>query len=98
MSKRHLPSIEALTSSDDEAWIAELKLSEVREQVAAARSMLDAIAVSETGQPSSDFVQSLAQVGCRFVEIAGLLSRAATQCSEDDEARRRGFNALNLAG
>jgi hypothetical protein len=98
MSKRHLPSIEALTSSDDKTWITELRLSEVREHVAAARSMLDAIAVSESGQPPSDIVQSLAQLGYRFVEIAGALSRAATQRSEDDELRRSEPNLLNIAG
>jgi hypothetical protein len=81
MSKQqHLPSVEALTSSDDAAWIAELRMSEVREQLEAARSILDAIA---DGQPSpSDFAARIARLGCRFVEIAGALSRS-------DAVRRR---------
>jgi hypothetical protein len=43
MQKRHLPSIEALTSCDDERLTRELRLSEVREQVALARSLMDRV-------------------------------------------------------
>ena len=102
MSKRHLPSIEALSSNDDDAWITELRLSEVREHVAEARSLLEALSMSEGGQPSSDFVQMLAQLGCRFVEIAGELAHAkqhaATQRAERDDARGQSENHLNFLG
>ena len=75
MSKRHLPSIEALTSGDDDAWIRELKLSEVRAQVDEARTILDDLELSAGGQAASDFVQRLAALGCRFVEMADAIAR-----------------------
>ncbi|HEY8079433.1 MAG TPA: hypothetical protein VIF62_35120 [Labilithrix sp.] len=98
MSKRHLPSIEALTSGDDESWIRELKLSEVREQVDAARTILDDLELSEGGQKASEFVQRLAALGCRFVEMADAMRRAATQRTVDDEVRREPEKHLNFLG
>ncbi len=98
MSKRHLPSIEALTSGDDDTWIRELRWSE---QVDEARTMLDRLeveAMSDDGQDASDFVQRLAALGCRFVEMAEALRRAATQRTVDDEARREPMNHLNFMG
>jgi hypothetical protein len=41
MVNRHLPSIEALTSNDDELLRAELRLSEVCAELAVARAFLD---------------------------------------------------------
>ena len=41
MVKRHLPSIEALTSNDDDLLIEELRLWEVYTEVAVARAFLD---------------------------------------------------------
>lgn len=85
MGKRHLPSIEALTSSDDERLIAELKVREVREQVAAARAMLDAVdELSASGRSSSveqceeaeRAAEELARLGCKIVELAGAISRS----------------------
>ncbi len=98
MSKRHLPSIEALTAGDDEAWIRELKLSEVRDEVDQARSLLDHLEMSDAGQASSDFVQRLAALGCRFVEMAEALRRAATQRTVDDEPRHDLEKQLNFLG
>lgn len=85
--KRHLPTIEALTSNDDALLIAELRLSEVRERVALARSLLEQVdrlvPVSETEQASSPgqglaehVAEQLARLGCQIVEVATELSRA----------------------
>jgi hypothetical protein len=41
MVKRHLPSIEALISNDDDLLREELRLSEVCEELAVARAFLD---------------------------------------------------------
>lgn len=85
MGKRHLPSIEALTDSDDDRLIAELKVSEVREHVALARSLLDAVdELAASRQTSSDpqdeqaerAAGELARLGCKIVELAGALTRA----------------------
>jgi len=86
MSKHHLPSVEALTSTDDDTWIAELRVSEVMSQIEEARSMLDAI--EDVEPESSELAERLARLGCRFVEIAGALSRNATQCETHDELRQ----------
>jgi len=43
MVKRHLPSIEALTSSDDDLLIEELRLWGVYAEVAVARAFLDRV-------------------------------------------------------
>jgi hypothetical protein len=48
MRKRHLPSIEALTSTDDETWISELRISELSDRIAIARRMLDALSLALT--------------------------------------------------
>ena len=89
MVKRHLPTIEALTSNDDTLLIAELRLSEVRERVALARSLLEQVdrlvPLSETEQESSagqglaeHVAEHLARLGCQIVEVATELSRART--------------------
>ncbi|MCL2723244.1 MAG: hypothetical protein FWD69_02305 [Polyangiaceae bacterium] len=86
MRKRHLPSIETLTSSDNERLNAELRLSEVRDQVTHAKELLDAVELyvlphSDT-QPQDEFAvvpavaEELARLGCRIVEIASVLSKA----------------------
>lgn len=84
MTKRHLPSVEALTDDDDELMITELKVREVREHVAIARSLLDAVdghaAVSEPEQASPAeqaelAAEELARLGCKIVELASALSR-----------------------
>lgn len=90
MAKRHLPSIETLTSSDDERLITELRLSEVREQVAHAKELLDAVDVfvplADPGQVSASeqgkavtpaVAEQLARLGCRIVEIASALSKVS---------------------
>ena len=81
MGKRYLPSIEALTDDDDDRLITELKVSEVREHVAAARSLLDAVdALSATEQASAvvqdEAAEELARLGCKIVELAGAISRS----------------------
>jgi hypothetical protein len=86
MAKRHLPSIEALTSSDEERLMTELRLSEVRDQVTHAKELLDAVdllsAASDDGHSSDigqgvapSVAEELARLGCRIVEIASALSR-----------------------
>jgi hypothetical protein len=90
MGKRHLPSIEALTDSDDERLFAELKASEVHEHVAMARSLLDAVdEMSASGRPSSTeqgedverAAEELARLGCKIVELAGAISRSRAPIS-----------------
>lgn len=90
MTKRHLPSIQALMDSDDDLLDAELKVRELREQLAIARSLLDAVdglvPVSEPEQPSVGeqaelAVEELARLGCKIVELASHLSRAAAPVS-----------------
>ena len=81
MGKRYLPSIEALTDNDDERLITELKVREVREQVALARSLLDAVdelSANEQTSPSvqDDAAEELARLGCKIVELAGAISRS----------------------
>lgn len=85
MGKRHLPSIAALTGNDDERLMTELKVREVREHVAAARSLLDAVdELSACGRSLEDeqtettelAVEELARLGCKIVELAGAISRS----------------------
>ena len=81
MGKRYLPSIEALTDDDDDRLIAELKVHEVREQVAVARSLLDAVEALSANEQTSAEVQDgaaeeLARLGCKIVELAGAISRS----------------------
>jgi hypothetical protein len=81
MGKRYLPSIEALTDDDDDRLIAELKVHEVREQVAVARSLLDAVEALSANEQTSvgvqdDAVEELARLGCKIVELAGAISRS----------------------
>jgi hypothetical protein len=84
MRKWHLPSVEALIDKDDELLIAELKVREVREHVAIARSLLEQVdrLVPLSGpERSSDneqaelAVEELARLGCKIVELASALSR-----------------------
>lgn len=81
MPKSHLPSIEALTSSDDDRLIAELRICEVRDQVAVARALLDEVdrivPVSADGRvpPPGQVAEELARLGCKIVEIASALTR-----------------------
>jgi hypothetical protein len=86
MGKRHVPSIEALTSTDDDLLITELRLSEAREHVAIARDLLEEVdrlvrlsatdQVSAVGQGASELVaEELARLGCKIVEVASALSR-----------------------
>jgi hypothetical protein len=90
MTKHHLPSIQALMDGDDELLDAELKVREVREQIAVARSLLDAVdglvPVSEPEHPSvpeqADLaVEELARLGCKIVELASHLSRTRAPIS-----------------
>ena len=81
MGKRYLPSVEALTDDDDDRLITELKVHEVREHVAVARSLLDAVEeMSASGQASSpvqdEAAEELARLGCKIVELAGAISRS----------------------
>ena len=90
MKKCHLPSVEALTDKDDELLIAELKVCEVREHVAIARSLLDAVdglvpvSESEQSSPSGQaelVAEELARLGCKIVELATSLSRSSAPVS-----------------
>lgn len=94
MVKRHLPSIEALTSSDDDLLFAELRLSDVREHLLLAREVLDEVErllpVSGIGRVSearrrdaARTAEELARLGCRFVELASALTR--TEAANDAE-------------
>jgi hypothetical protein len=71
MVKDHLPSIEALSSNDDARLAEELRLAEVRTQVAVARDALERI---EHAVPVS--AEEIAKLGCHLVELASALSRA----------------------
>lgn len=85
MAKRHLPSIEALTSSDDELLRAELRLYEVRAHVELARSLLDELEPPASSWssglaphfvekvPRTDIAEELARLGCKLVEMASAL-------------------------
>src|SRR4051794_26300525 len=66
MLQRHLTSIDALTSTDDDRWINELKVAEVREEVAHARSLLD----DSADRDEEVLGQELARLGCRLFELA----------------------------
>ncbi|MBX3193004.1 MAG: hypothetical protein KF819_38825 [Labilithrix sp.] len=98
MVKRHLPSIEALTSSDDDLLFAELLLSDVREHLVRARRVLEdverLVPLPESGQAQAPSAQpsvrqvgrtaeQLARLGCRFVELASALTR--TEAANDAE-------------
>lgn len=74
MAKRHLPSIEALTSNDDHLLCDELRLSEVRTQVELARALLEQLELGGEARPRA--AEALARLGCRIAEIATSLSRA----------------------
>jgi hypothetical protein len=86
MVKRHLPSVEALSSNDDERWIAELRLEQVREHVVLVRTLLEHVdrllPLSEDEQPSTSgqvrtkIAEELARLGCKIVEVASVLSDA----------------------
>lgn len=93
MGKRYLPSIEALTDNDDERLITELKVNELREQVALARSLLDAVdELSADEQASSDLsdgaAEELARLGCKIVEVAGAISRSRAPVSAVSPVQR----------
>jgi hypothetical protein len=49
-NRRYLPSIEALVSNDEERLTRELRLSEVREQVALVESLLDTLDASASAR------------------------------------------------
>lgn len=78
MSK-HLPSVEALVSGDDDLVSAELRLLEARAQVAHATELLDHVeklVPAEDGRVSAaNFAEELARLGCKMVEVASALSR-----------------------
>lgn len=83
MTTRHLPSIEALIDGDDDRLDVELKVRAVREHLAIARSLLDAVddplPASEPGwaTPGRAFaIEELARLGCEIVELASRLSKA----------------------
>lgn len=78
MCKRHLPSIEALTDSDDERLNAELKARDVREHIAMARSLLDAVDEVPLNEddPAERAAEELARLGCKIVELATAISRS----------------------
>lgn len=84
MAKRHLPSIETLTSTDEERLTTELRLLEVRDQVTHAKELLDNVDLLEAspgsrlaGKPleSVALAEELARLGCRIVEIASAISK-----------------------
>lgn len=80
MQKRHLPSIEALTSNDDDLLISELRLSQVRDHVEVARILLDEVErlvprATSAAKPSEHVAEELARLGCKIVELATVLSR-----------------------
>jgi len=57
MVKRHIPSIEALTASDDELLTEELRLSMLRAELAVARAFLDQVermAGCRLGEPAAN--------------------------------------------
>ena len=75
----HLPSVEALTGNDDTLLSTELKVSEVQEQLAVARALIDAIAerdlVSEVEHASDPLLaEEIARLGRAFVTIASALT------------------------
>jgi hypothetical protein len=72
MAKRHLPSVEALTSSDDDLLRVELRLSQVRAEVERARSLLEELDAAP-GRERSDLAGILARLGCHIVEMATAL-------------------------
>lgn len=81
MGKRYLPTIEALTDDDDDRLVAELKARDVREHVAIARSLLDAVDELPLNEQTSadvreEAAEELARLGCKIVELAGAISRS----------------------
>jgi hypothetical protein len=97
MDTRHLPSIEALTDNDDERLNTELRVREVREHVAIARSLLDAVdELSASERASADeqdletarAAEELARLGCKIVELAGAISRARAPVSAVSPVQR----------
>jgi hypothetical protein len=94
MEKRHLPSIEALTSADDELLMKELRLSEVRDHVEVARILLDEVErlvpPSDRGQPpvSGQMAEELARLGCKMVELATVLGRGQPSSTRFVESAR----------
>lgn len=79
---KHLPSIEALVSDDDDLVRAELRLLEAREQVAHATELLDHVERLVPALPAGDgrsaaahVAEELARLGCKMVEVASALSR-----------------------
>jgi hypothetical protein len=77
MPKHHLPSVEALTSNDEERLAAELRLSEVRAQVELARSLVDQLEVGAGDAEHDGVAEELARLGCRLVEVASDLATRA---------------------
>lgn len=85
MTKRHLPSIETLTSADEERLTTELRLLEVRDQVTHAKELLDSVDLLDASSSSAGLAgkaiegvalaEELARLGCRIVEIASAISK-----------------------
>ncbi len=79
MKTHHLPSVEALTANDDSLLTAELKVSEVKEQLEIARALIDAIEqrdlLSDLEHVSDPrLVEEIARLGKAFVTIAAALA------------------------
>lgn len=95
MKARHLPSLEALVTDDDERMSAELDLLDAAEQMAEARRMLEqverivtagALGAEEAGASS----QALARLGYKLLTTAtALRRRMASSGVEPSPARRR---------
>jgi hypothetical protein len=75
-----LPSIAALTSNNDGPLTAELRLAELRAQLAVVRTLADHIEhlarPGDTEGLGEQLVEEMARLGCRVLEAAAALAGA----------------------
>jgi hypothetical protein len=88
LTARHLPSLRALQTSDDERLREELYLLAVREQVAVVRAFADELErLTSRGRTRAlyeQLVEELARLGCRILETAATASRMAEPATPVD--------------
>lgn len=89
MRMRVLPSVEALSDTDDERLLVELRLQDMRERVAMARELLDAVEVQ--------VLVPMAQKGRPATEPSSTPSRDQAERAAEELARL-GCRIVELAG
>jgi hypothetical protein len=80
MSTSTLPSIAALQSNSDEQLAGELRVAELREQLAVVRTLADQIEQLsrpiDTESLYEQLVEEMARLGCRVLEAAAALAKS----------------------